>query len=139
LPEKLFFGRSKILTMAPRHLALLALLVILGGCVQQAAQPVLEFSTGACTRDIDAYSPPEAGITGTAWANDYTFQADGFVKTYCGGAEITGDYALNGKTLTLFYTITTPGPVTSCLCARGVRYRITDLPYGEYRVVMEKR
>jgi hypothetical protein len=135
--------RAYLLFMALRHPALpvflLVLILSLAGCIEEAATPVLEFSTGACTRDIDAYSPPEAGITGTAWANDYTFQADGFVKTYCGGAEITGDYALSGNTITLFYTITTPGPVTSCLCARGVRYRITGLPPGEYTVVIEKR
>jgi hypothetical protein len=129
--------------MTGRHLAplvlLLALSLAIAGCVGEGAQPVLEFSTGACTGKEDAYTPPEAGITGTAWANDYTFQADGFVKTYCGGAEITGDYALDGRNLVLFYTITTPGPVTRCLCTRGVRYRFTDLPYGEYRVRMEKK
>jgi hypothetical protein len=125
--------------MTLRHLALLALLIILGGCVQEAAQPVLEFSTGACTRDIEPYLPPEAGILKTAWENESTLLANGFVKTYCGGAEITGDYALSGDSLTLFYNITTPGEVTRCLCAHGVRYRITGLPQGEYNVVIEKR
>ncbi|MDD1668018.1 MAG: hypothetical protein LUO96_06080, partial [Methanomicrobiales archaeon] len=83
-----------------RHLAVLALILVLvlAGCIEEGAQPVLEFSTGACTREIEAYTPPEAGILETVWEDDYTLRVDGFVKTYCGGAEITGDYALQGDT-----------------------------------------
>jgi len=118
----------------------LVLLLPLAGCVQEVVRPpVLEFSTGACTRSIEPYLPPEAGILETVWENESTFRADGFVKTYCGGAEISGDYALSGNTITLLYNITTPGPITRCLCAHGVMFRITGLPQGEYRVVMEKR
>ncbi|HVN66644.1 MAG TPA: hypothetical protein VMT31_08535 [Methanomicrobiales archaeon] len=125
--------------MAFRHLVVLALLLVLAGCLQQAAQPILEFSTGACTQNIEPYIPPEAGILEMIWENETTLRIDGFVKTFCGGAEISGDYAFREDNITLFYTITTPGPVTSCLCAHGVRYRIKGLPKGEYRVVMEKR
>ena len=137
--KRLFPEGADLLSMGLRHLAILGLLLILAGCIESAEPPVLDFSTGACTREIEAYTPPEAGIRETVWEDDYTFRVDGFVKTYCGGAEISGDYALSGDTITLLYNITTPGPVTRCLCARGVRYRITGLPRGEYRVVMERR
>ena len=88
---------------------------------------------------MDPYSPPEAGIQETLWEDESTLRVNGYIKTYCGGAEISGDYAVEGATITLLYTITTPGPVTSCLCTRGVRYRITGFPRGEYRIAMEKR
>ncbi len=129
--------------MRPRYPAVLVLvlgvILALPGCIMEEARPVLDFSTGACTRDLDGYSPPEAGIFETAWEDDDTFRVDGFVKTYCGGAEISGDYVLSGNTITLLYNITITGPITRCLCAHGVRYRITGLPKSEYRVVMEKR
>jgi hypothetical protein len=118
---------------------LLLLLLAAAGCIEAAEQPLLEFSTGACTREMDPYSPPEAGIQETLWEDESTLRVNGYIKTYCGGAEISGDYAVEGATITLLYTITTPGPVTSCLCTRGVRYRITGFPRGEYRIAMEKR
>jgi hypothetical protein len=130
--------------MRPRYpvalaLALaLAVSLALSGCIVEEARPVLDFSTGACTRDLDPYTPPEAGVLETIWEDETTLRVNGFLKTYCGGAEISGDYTLEGDTLTLLYTITTPGPVTSCLCPRGVRYRILGIPRGEYQVVMEK-
>jgi hypothetical protein len=125
--------------MAFRHLAILALLLVSAGCVQEVEQPVLEFSTGACSRDLDPYTPPEAGILESIWEDEITLRVNCFLKTYCGGAEISGDYALRGDIITLSYTISTAGPVTSCLCTRGVRYRIMGIPRGEYRIVMEKR
>jgi len=125
--------------MAFRHLVILALLLAIAGCVQEVEQPVLEFSTGACSRELDAYTPPEAGVLETIWEDESTLRVNGFIKTYCGGAEISGDYALRGDTITLLYTIITPGPVTSCLCTRGMRYRITGLQRGEYRIDIVKR
>jgi hypothetical protein len=127
--------------MSPRYpvaLALaLAVSLALSGCIVEEARPVLDFSTGACTKDLDPYTPPPAGSLEVTWENDTTLRVNGFLKTWCGGAEISGNYTLNGDTLTLFYTISTPGPVTSCLCTRGIQYRITGLPRGEYRVVMK--
>jgi hypothetical protein len=138
--KKIFLGGgADLLTMAFRHLAILALLLASAGCLQEVEQPVLELSTGACSRDLDPYTPPAAGILESIWEDETTLRVNGFLKTYCGGAEITGDYALNGDIITLFYAIATPGPVTRCLCARGVRYRIAGLPRGKYQVVMEKR
>lgn len=125
--------------MAFRHLVILALLLAATGCIEESERPVLEFSTGACTDDQDAYTPPEAGILETIWEDDYTLRVDGYVKTYCGGAEISGDFFVRGNSVALFYTITTPGPVTRCLCTRGVRYRITGLHRGEYTIDLEKR
>ena len=90
------------------------------------------------TRDIEPYLPPEAGVLETVWEED-TLRIDGFVKTFYGGAEISGDYAPGGDTITLYYTITTTGEVTLCFCAHGVHYQITGLPKGEYHVVIEKR
>jgi hypothetical protein len=117
----------------------LAFILVLSGCIVEEARPILDFSTGACTRDLDPYTPPQAGVLETIWEDETTLRVNGFLKTYCGGAEISGDYTLEGDTLTLLYTITTPGPVTSCLCARGMRYRVTGLPRAEYHIVMEKR
>jgi hypothetical protein len=117
----------------------LAVTLTMPGCMEQAEQPRLEFSTGACTQDINPYTPPEAGILETIWEDESTLRVNGFVTTYCGGAEISGDSAVDGRDITLFYSITTSGPVTSCLCTRGVRYRIMGISRGEYRVVMEKR
>ena len=126
--------------MALRYLAFPVLLLVIAGCLHAGAgRPVLEFSTGACSRDLDPYTAPGAGTLETIWENETTLRVNGFLKTYCGGAEISGDYALRGNNITLFYTVSTPGPVTSCLCTRGVRYRLTGLPYGDYRVVMEGR
>ncbi len=125
--------------MAFRLLVLLLLLLAAAGCIEAAERPVLDFSTGACTREMDPYTPPEAGILKTTWEDESTLRVDAFLKTYCGGAEIMGDFRIEGDSLTLLYIITTPGPVTSCLCTRGVRYRITGFPMGEYRIAMEKR
>ncbi|MDD1661919.1 MAG: hypothetical protein LUQ49_05600, partial [Methanomicrobiales archaeon] len=96
--------------MSPRYPAALALALsvslVLSGCIVKEEQPVLDFSTGACTRDLDPYTPPEAGVLETIWENESTLRVNGFLKTYCGGAEISGDYTLEGDTLTLLYSIT---------------------------------
>jgi hypothetical protein len=139
LPEKIFFWRADPLTTAVRYLAILGLLLAMAGCIQEAGHPGLEFSTRACTREIEPYVSPEAGVLDTGWENGSTLVVNGYVKTFCGGAEISGDYTLSGDTIILFYNITTPGEVTRCLCAHGVVYRIAGITMGEYRIVMEKR
>lgn len=130
--------------MAFRVPLLLVLLLLSAGCAQQAGQPrpgqpVLEFSTGACNRDLDPSTAPGAGTLETLWENDTTLLVSGFLKTWCGGAVISGNYTLQGENLTLFSTVSTPGPVTSCLCTRGIQYRILNIPRRDYRIVLEGR
>ena len=125
--------------MEIRHLTILVLILVLAGCIGAADRPVLEFSSTACNQEIEPYTPPEAGILETIWENETTLRVNGFIKTYCGGAEISGDYQIWGDSLTLLYNVTTPGPVTSCLCTRGMRYRIMGLRRAGYGIALEKR
>jgi len=96
--------------------------------------PTLDFSLGVCDSKIDPYSQPPAGILKQAWLDKTTLQVQGFLKTYCGGAKITGDFKLKDLALDLYFKITTDGPVTSCLCAHKLTYKISNLEKRDYTV-----
>ncbi|MDD5172365.1 MAG: hypothetical protein PHF60_05005 [Candidatus ainarchaeum sp.] len=112
--------------------ALVIILLLFAGCV---SQPQLKFSTAPCDQNIDPYSKPAAGMLDQRW-EDGTFVAEAFVKTYCGGADITGSYMLQGNDLVLKYRITTGEAVTSCLCAHKLVYEFTDLQRNDYNVTL---
>ena len=107
------------------------ILVILAGC---SSSPVLNFSTGQCNSSIDPYSKPVEGILDKTWTNQNTMVVNGFVKTYCGGANISGDYSIEGSSLTLKYKIKTAEAVTSCICAHKLIYEISNLEKKDYSV-----
>jgi hypothetical protein len=111
----------------------IVLLLVFSGCT---SRPELKFSTAACDQNIDPYSKPAAGMLDEKWNDDVTFVAEGFVKTYCGGADITGSYMLQGNDLILKYRIATGEAVTSCLCAHKVIYEFTNLQRNDYDVTL---
>ncbi|NYZ74112.1 hypothetical protein H0O00_03140 [Candidatus Micrarchaeota archaeon] len=112
---------------------IIILMLVFPGCV---SQPELRFSTAPCDQDMDPYAKPAAGMLDDRWEDDGTFVAEGFVKTYCGGANITGSYMLQGNDLVLKYRITTGEAVTSCLCAHKVIYEFTNLQRRDYNVTL---
>ncbi len=90
--------------------------------------PDLNFSVGICRlEDLDPYSPPWAGILNQTWKDQNTLVVNCYVKTFCGGAAITGDYALDGNNLTLKYKIEVGDTVTSCMCPHQLVYEIPNL------------
>lgn len=96
----------------------------------------LSFSVDKCDSNIDPYSPPQEGILNQRWSDDGNFIIEGFVKTVCGGAKITGNYSLSGNDLTLKYQISTSGPVTSCLCARKAIYEFKNIDHKDYNITL---
>jgi hypothetical protein len=98
------------------------------------SNPNLKFSTGACGSEINPYSPPREGILSQTWKTQNTLVVEGFVKTYCGGATITGDYILTGTNLILKYKIKTGDAVTSCMCPHKVIYEISNLAKKDYSI-----
>lgn len=111
----------------------IVLLLVFAGCI---SQPQMKFSTAPCDQNIDPYSKPAAGMLDERWNDDGAFVAEAFVKTYCGGANITGSYTLQGNDLVLKYRITTGEAVTSCLCAHKLIYEFTDLQRKDYDVTL---
>jgi hypothetical protein len=109
----------------------LAILLLVTGC---KPAPTLTFSTGECNANIDPYTQPSAGILNHNWVSSDTLLIEGFVKTFCGGATIMGDYQVSGNDLILKYTIDAKGPVTSCNCTHMVEYRISGLVVKEFSI-----
>jgi len=99
------------------------------------SKPVLRFSAEGC-RDfnIDPYSPPHDGILNKTWTNGNTLIVEAYVKTFCGGATITGDYTLEGNNLILKYRVKAEGPVTMCNCVHKVVYEISNLEKRNYSI-----
>lgn len=110
---------------------ILAIVLLVIGC---KPRPTLTFSTGECNANIDPYTQPSAGILNQTWVSSDTLLIEGFVKTFCGGATIKGDYLVSGDGLILKYTIDAKGPVTSCNCTHEVEYRISGLEAKQYSV-----
>ena len=106
-----------------------ALLAMVVGCT-----PGLKFSAEGCATGMDGYSPPTAGISNSTWVSPDTLVVEGFVKTFCGGAAITGDYRVDGNNLILVYSVRAGPVVTTCNCARKVVYRISNLPRRNYSI-----
>lgn len=96
--------------------------------------PNLNFSTGLCDSNIDPDSQPIAGILSQTWKNQNTLVVEGYVKTVCGGATITGDFTLEGNNLTLKYNIKTGDSVTMCNCPHKLIYEISDIENKDYSV-----
>ena len=109
--------------------SLAVILAILVGCT-----PGLRFSVEGCAPGMDGYSPPTAGISNSTWVSPDTLVVEGFVKTFCGGAAIAGDYRVNGNDLILVYSVKPGLVVTTCNCARKVVYRISNLPRQNYLI-----
>jgi len=108
------------------------ILCLLAGCAKTG--PALNFWTEECNDDINPYSQPSAGILNKTWEQENIFVADGYVKTFCGGAEILPDYLIEGDNLTLKYKLVIGDTVTSCMCAHKVIYEFSNLEHKEYVV-----
>jgi hypothetical protein len=94
----------------------------------------LTFSTGECNSNIDLYTQSSPGILNHNWVSSDTLLVEGFVKTFCGGATVKGDYQASGDDLILKYTIEAKEPVTSCNCTHKVEYRISGLVVKEFSI-----
>jgi len=113
-------------------------MIIFSGCSNQ--KPYLKFSTSACdSNNTDIYSEPYAGILNQQWADDSTLIVDGYVKTYCGGADIYGDFSVEGNKLILKYDIKIGDAITSCNCYHKVRYSISNLEKKDYSISIVKK
>ena len=97
-------------------------------------RPKLEFSGEGCDSNIDPYTSPHEGILSQEWSAPDTLVVKGYVKTYCGGAEIIGDYRLDGDHLTLLYHIKVKGAVTACNCTHRIVYHISGLEQRPYSI-----
>ncbi len=98
----------------------------------------LKFSLGICDSTMDPYSPPEEGIIKKEWGDENKLTVEAYVKTVCGGAEITGDYKINGDSLVLEYRLHVGDIVTSCLCAHKLIYEITGLVRKDYIISLTR-
>lgn len=94
----------------------------------------LGFSIGKCDSYIDPYSLPKEGILNQSWKNQDTLVVETYVKTYCGGATITGDYNVNRNNLILKYKIKLGDAVIKCFCTHKVTYEIPDLENKDYDI-----
>ena len=98
----------------------------------------LEFSIGQCNSNIDPYSPPIEKILSQEWLDDGTLLVEAYLKTYCAGAKISGDYELKDINLILKYKVTISGPVTTCVCPHGLTYKISNLEKKDYQISLIK-
>lgn len=113
----------------------LAIVLLVYGC---RPAPTLIFSTGECNANIDPYTQPTAGILNQSRVSSDALLVEGFVKIFCGGATIKGDYQVSGDDLILKYTIYAKGPVTSCNCTHKIEYRISGLQAKQYSVSIKQ-
>ncbi|MDP2925603.1 MAG: hypothetical protein Q8N99_04485 [Nanoarchaeota archaeon] len=99
----------------------------------------LTFSTRACDSSIDPYSPPVSGILSQNWSTPNILVVDAYVKTFCGGVNITGDFNVDftNNKIVLKYKITTGDAVTECNCAHKLIYTIDSLENRNYSVSLE--
>ena len=93
----------------------------------------LEFSTGKCDSNIDSYSGPVSGILSQTWS-DNTLLVEAYLKTYCGGAVISGSYEVKDNSLILEYKVKISGPVTTCVCTHKLIYKISKLEKKDYQI-----
>ncbi len=110
----------------------LVLALAFSGCKNQN----LEFSISAGVEGMDPYSAPGEGILGSEWVASDTLQVTAYVKTFCGGVTITGDYSVEGDNLVLTYHLDTPGAVTSCKGVFLLIYKISHLPQQDYSITI---
>eukprot|EP00771_Trimastix_marina_P001348 gnl/Trimastix_PCT/2414.p1 GENE.gnl/Trimastix_PCT/2414~~gnl/Trimastix_PCT/2414.p1 ORF type:complete len:133 (+),score=12.81 gnl/Trimastix_PCT/2414:84-482(+) len=112
------------------HLILFALFLLTCSAYQ------MEFSVTQCSSDIPPYEPPTHAILGTQWTQDSTFVVDAYVKTYCGGAQISGDSVVQEEEgrIILHYQIHLDEAISRCICAKQVQYRFIGLEPREYQV-----
>ena len=114
-------------------------ILIISGCAKQAdeKQPDLKFSIEKCYEDVGPTSEvPADGILNNEWVNEDTMLIEGFVKTYCGGAEITGDYGIEGNNIILKYNIEIGQAITRCICLHKLIYEISNLEHKDYSISM---
>jgi hypothetical protein len=136
----IFFPRPLYSQCMDELRSLLAVIIMLSfaGCLQASA-PHLDFTTAPCIPTIDPYTQPPAGILNQTWTDHRMLSVEAYLKTYCGGAVISGDYTVQGDHLVLFYNVTAQGPVTSCLCTHRLVYTISNIEKREYRVTIQER
>ena len=116
---------------------LLFFVVFLVGCIEMPGFPgsgaSLKFSVPGC--DVDDYGEPEAGVMNSEWVEN-TLVVDVYLKTYCKGASIAGDFVLEGNVLTLLYSVT--GREMDCVCAHKLVYEFSSLEKKEYDIRVER-
>ena len=98
------------------------------------SETVLEFSTGQCDSSVDPYSQPDAEVISQKWLNEGTLLVEGYLKTFCDGAEIRGSHEVKGNNLILKYKIEISGPVTECNCTHKLIYKILKLERENYQI-----
>jgi|GEM_PF-3218611 len=108
---------------------ILAGIMLLPSCASRN----LTFAIGGCLPNIHPYSGPRAEILSFKKTSS-TLKANGYVKTYCGGAKIRGSYTIKNKTIFLSWSISKSSQVTRCICAYSVSWKIDKLPPGEFNV-----
>ncbi len=123
---------TKAATCAALYVVIWAIVV---GC---STRPGLAFSVEGCTSAVNAYTAPSEGILNSSWASQDVLVVEGYLKTFCSGAIISGDYRSAEDNLFLTYSVTTIGPVTTCNCAHKVSYRISGLEHRQYSIFIEQ-
>ncbi len=96
----------------------------------------LKFTFGNCddTLGIDPYFKPYSGILNKNWKDPNILVVECYVKTFCGGSKIFGEYELNGSSLVLMYQEEIEEIVTSCNCVHKLIYEISGLENKDYSV-----
>jgi hypothetical protein len=123
---------------ALRAVLTVVMMLSVAGCLQ-ASVPHLDFTTAPCIPPMDPYTGPPAGVLNQSWSQERMLSLEAYLNTYCAGAVITGDFAIEGDQLVLLYNITTEGPVTSCLCTHRLVYTILNIEKREYRVMIQEQ
>ena len=94
----------------------------------------LNFTVGECNSEIDPYTNPMFGIISKEWLNENTLLIKAYLKTYCGGVEIRGDFKIKGDKLILEYDFITGEYLTQCNCAHELNYEISNLEKKDYSI-----
>lgn len=102
--------------------------------VSPEAIPNLLFSIGECDEKINPYSPPPSGILDQKWKDETTLVVESFVKTFCGGVDISGNYSLNGDSVVVKYSLQQKEVYTRCICAHKLTYEISNIEKKDYTV-----
>ncbi len=123
---------------ALRAVLTVVMMLSVAGCLQASA-PHLDFTAAPCIPSMDPYTGPKAGILNHSWTDHRMLSVEAYLKTYCGGAVISGDYSVQGDQLVLLYNVTADGPVTSCLCTHRLVYAISNIERRDFQVVIQER
>lgn len=97
-----------------------------------------EFSISRCDSEISNDSESEDGIISQKWLDEKTLVVEGYVRTYCAGVKIDGNYIIDNDNLILRYNLKIGTGVAKCICPYRLTYKLVDIEHKDYFIKLER-